>query len=230
MVVSGRLRSACLELISTEATYVETLETIVEVFMKPLRTWAYEDSSAGASRNGGVTIEEINILFGSVETLLGVNSGLRDELRRVEQSLAPETLALTMVHYACGPLRLYAPHVSRFPAVCALLQRLLERSAKFKAAVRVLELQPKSRGLTLQALLVNTVQRLPRYMLLLREILKNTPADAVSARDTLDSALDKIHAVTVGVRSPRAHRQRPPVPDSRDLRLTAACALSERMR
>ena len=53
--------------------------------------------------------------------------------------------------------------------------------------MRVLELQPAARGLTLQALLVNTVQRLPRYQLLLREILKNT-ADGGGEGGSVESA------------------------------------------
>ena len=76
---------------------------------------------------------------------------------------------------------MYAPHVSRFPAVNALLSRLISERRRFKAAVRVLELQPASKGLTLQALLVSTVQRLPRYTLLLRELLTHLGPVAAEA-------------------------------------------------
>ena len=203
-----RLRAACLELISTEEAYVDTLQTIVTVFLRPLRTWAAEEGDAAAAgRSGGVTPDEINVLFGSVETLLEVNSGMLEQLRQGDAEPEPARLAMTMATWAAGPLRMYAPHVSRFPAVCALLSRLLERRVRFKAAVRVLELQPSSKGLTLQALLVNTVQRLPRYTLLLKEILTHTTAESGigvvgPVRDTLDLALGKIKDVTVGVRAP----------------------------
>ena len=161
-MTTGRQRAACLELINTEETYVDTLHTIVTVFMRPLRMWATEEGDAASARSGGVTTDEINVLFGSVETLHQVNSGLLEQLKRGQAAPDPAALAMIMVQWAVGPLRMYAPHVSRFPAVCALLSRLLERRARFKAAVRVLELQPAARGLTLQALLINTVQRMPR--------------------------------------------------------------------
>ena len=201
------LKSACAELVSTEESYVETLTTIVTVVLRPLRTWALEEGdAASAVRNGGVTSDEINVLFGSVETLLKVNSDMLEQLRPGDGEAGPEPtqLAMTMATWAAGPLRMYAPHVARFPAVCALLSRLLARRVRFKAAVRVLELQPVCRGLTLQALLVSTVQRLPRYTLLLKEILTHCTAecglDGVDAvRSTLQLALDKIKEVTVGV-------------------------------
>ena len=138
---AARLRAACLELISTEKTYVETLQTIVTVFMRPLHTWAAEEGSS-SSRGGGVTTDEMNVLFGSVETLLQVNSSMLEQLQQCEDAPDPAALAMTLVTFASGPLRMYAPHVSRFPLVCALLNRLMESRARFKAAVRVLELQP----------------------------------------------------------------------------------------
>ena len=184
---------------------METLRAIVTVFMRPLRTWATEEGDgAAAARSGGVTTDEISILFGLVDTLLEVNSGMLEQLKQGEATPEPARLAMTMATWAAGPLRMYSPHVSRFPAVCALLARLLDRRVRFKAAVRVLELQPAAKGLTLQALLVNTVQRLPRYTLLLKEMLTHSTAETLghsvnAVRDKLHLALGKIKDVTVGV-------------------------------
>lgn len=68
-----------------------------------------------------------------------------------------------------------------FTEVCALLRRLLTERSRFAAVARVLELQPRSKGLSLQGLLVSTVQRLPRYVLLLRELLQHATVLGVSA-------------------------------------------------
>ena len=40
-------RAACTELVTTEEAYLETLQTIVDVFLRPLRQWAAEDPAAG---------------------------------------------------------------------------------------------------------------------------------------------------------------------------------------
>ena len=226
--MSTQLEAACDELIRTEETYVRNLECIVEVFQNPLRTWAQEEA-AGPARSSGVTVEEIDVLFGSTTILLDVNKGLLAQLKSGAGSSSMHSratsLAATMATWAAGPLRIYAPHVRKFSAVCALLDRLLAKRARFRAAVRVLELQPASRGQRLQALLVNTVQRLPRYTLLLKEILKNIGggggggglreaselleaargdtasliAGGMDPSTMLHLALEKIHAVTVRV-------------------------------
>jgi hypothetical protein len=70
--------------------------------------------------------------------------------------------------------------VQSFTEVCALLRRLLTERPRFAAAARVLELQPRSKGLSLQGLLVTTVQRLPRYVLLLRELLQHATVPGVA--------------------------------------------------
>ena len=44
----GSIRAACTELVSTEESYVETLTTIVTVFLRPLTRWAAEEADAAA--------------------------------------------------------------------------------------------------------------------------------------------------------------------------------------
>ena len=183
-----QLNRTCDELIETESTYVSILETIVDVYLVPLRAWAKEDASKSTSANevDSITPAEVERLFGSVETLLNINRDLLDKLRTPTGLVAPDdpaaraaALAKTLATAAAGPLRFYAPHVQSFTEVCALLRRLLTERPRFAAAARVLELQPRSKGLSLQGLLVNTVQRLPRYVLLLRELLQHATVPGV---------------------------------------------------
>ena len=153
-----------------------------------LTAGASEDALSGDSdamkRKGMATAAEVDSVFGCVETLFKINQELYEQLCSTvgNESDAftpnPSEQARIMAAWASGPLRLYAPHVKSFPGSCARLRKLLAERHIFAAAVRVLELQPRTKGLNLQALLVSTVQRLPRYTLLLREILKHTPKDA----------------------------------------------------
>ena len=77
-----RQDAACAELISTEESYLEVLTTIVEVFLRPLRTWSAESDQGSAARSGGATQQEVETLFGSVETLLRVSTDLLEQLRQ----------------------------------------------------------------------------------------------------------------------------------------------------
>jgi len=109
-----QLNRTCDELIETESTYVSMLETIVDVYLVPLRTWAQEDASKSTSANkvDSITPAEVERLFGSVETLLNINRELLDKLRTTADLLAPNdpaaraaALAKTLATAAAGPLR-----------------------------------------------------------------------------------------------------------------------------
>ena len=132
-------------------------ETLVEVFLVPLRTWAKEDEVASkgqAAKAGSVAPAEVETIFGSIETLLHVNRALLAELRACGAGgslAAARALAKTLADAAAGPLRFYAPHVQAFPGMCALLRRLLGTRPRLAAAARVLELQPRSKGLSLHS-------------------------------------------------------------------------------
>ena len=90
-------KRACEELVRSEETYVATLKTIVEVFLRPLHQWAAEtEEKEGRERErlqersterdkerDVVTIAELKALFGSVETLLTVNRDLLATLHQV---------------------------------------------------------------------------------------------------------------------------------------------------
>ena len=106
---SSLQRAACLELVSTEEGYLSTLETLVSVFLRPLRTWASEAASAGrqptgsagqhrAQRNGIATIAEIDFIFGSIETLLQISRGLCDKLRAPPSSQAEAAATCDLPH------------------------------------------------------------------------------------------------------------------------------------
>ena len=111
-----QLNRTCDELIETESTYVSMLETIVDVYLVPLRTWAQEDASKSTSANkvDSITPAEVERLFGSVETLLNINRELLDKLRTTtpDPLLVPNDpaaraagLAKTLATAAAGPLR-----------------------------------------------------------------------------------------------------------------------------
>ena len=213
----------CSELLDSEAAYVDTLEVIDELFVGPLSTWSREEEAAG-SASGGLSPVEAKAIFGSVGTLLTVNRDLLASLRKshhacighAEPPSVPTgtprgvhcagelsvAMASAIADAASGPLRHYAPYVQSFGLLTEQCRRLREQRPRFATAVRVAELQPRSKGRSLQALLANPVQRLPRYRLLLLELKKHVEvllaggeAD-VGATATVEKALDQVERVT----------------------------------
>ena len=109
-----QLDRSCSELVETEISYVATLETIVDVYLVPLRTWAKEDlsKSTSADKEDSISPAEVERLFGTVDMLLNINRELLKKLRTAAALVAPNdpmaraaAFAKTLATAAAGPLR-----------------------------------------------------------------------------------------------------------------------------
>ena len=187
-----RLQAACTEVVQSEGMYVRMLTTIVEQYARPLHAMAHE--RAGDMKFGAV--EELSAVFGGafIEALQEIHIKLLSELQAAGKS--PTAIARILKHAAQNALRTYLPYVQGFGAMSAALISLRTERPEFSAMVHLIELQPSSDGLTLDALLASTIQRMPRYQLLIREILSHARAvddtDCVSA---LEDALSDVEAL-----------------------------------
>ncbi|XP_066525213.1 FYVE, RhoGEF and PH domain-containing protein 4 [Hoplias malabaricus] len=75
-------------------------------------------------------------------------------------------------------LRMYAEYVKNFDNAMDLLKQWTERSAQFSDIIRDIQKQDICGNLTLQHHMLEPVQRVPRYELLLKDYLKRLPEDA----------------------------------------------------
>ena len=78
----SQLKRICDELVATEAEYVATLETVVEVFLQPLRA-----DAKSASPKCDISSDEVDLVFGNVEVcdlhpVNGFDSRIRLPTRR----------------------------------------------------------------------------------------------------------------------------------------------------
>lgn len=90
-----------------------------------------------------------------------------------------------------GPvLRAYSAYVDNHDSASKLLRRLREE-AQFQAFCASVEMDARSRGQQLESFLIMPVQRVPRYQLLLKELLKHTDASHPDHGD-LSEALDLV--------------------------------------
>eukprot|EP01080_Neovahlkampfia_damariscottae_P005677 gene5677-9498_t len=92
-------------------------------------------------------------------------------------------------------LKIYSSYINNYAEATAVLMRATKENLKYYKIVNQMKNQnPKCRGQDLLTLLINPIQRIPRYALLLKELLKNTPKDHPEY-DTLVSTLDEIKKV-----------------------------------
>eukprot|EP01105_Mastigella_eilhardi_P002309 TRINITY_DN1282_c1_g1_i14.p1 TRINITY_DN1282_c1_g1~~TRINITY_DN1282_c1_g1_i14.p1 ORF type:complete len:480 (-),score=135.88 TRINITY_DN1282_c1_g1_i14:2355-3794(-) len=73
-------------------------------------------------------------------------------------------------------VKLYRHYINNYSKSMATLTATKEKYPMFKTFLVQLDYTAAFFGLNLQGLLITPVQRLPRYVLLLRDLLKNTPA------------------------------------------------------
>lgn len=175
---SGR-KKVVHEIISTEESYVSSLEEIRTEFITPIR------------QNGLLDPKSISMLFSNIEIILDFHQVFLPQLKQNKDHVAGTILA-----YA-DFLKMYTQYVNAYDksieAVCTLkdndrLQKFFK--SKHSAIVKSGE-TPESR---LMSHLIKPIQRIPRYLLLLKELLKQTPVDHPEY-DLLRKAVEKIAAI-----------------------------------
>jgi len=70
---------------------------------------------------------------------------------------------------------MYTEYVNNHEKATEVLQKSMASSDRFKRFLDSMQTDPRSGGLTLEALLIMPIQRIPRYRLLLEQMLKSTP-------------------------------------------------------
>jgi hypothetical protein len=174
---------------STEATYVTNLTLLDQQFVRELSSRA-------------LTHEQSALLFSNLKSILELNTQFNRALQeRVTQALQ-ETLGACESKRNCvgdvfvqfAPFfRLYSTYINNYPAASKALVRLLAEDRRFAEVYREVSARPALEGQTLQSLLILPVQRIPRYQLLLSELLKRTPeqhADSAPLRAALGVVMD----------------------------------------
>ena len=113
------------------------------------------------------------------ELLLSLENS-EDKIGRVFLELAPY-------------LKFYSTYAQDFQAAVALMEKAMDKNKALKAFIAAQESRPEVQ-LKLNALLITPVQRIPRYKMLLEDVIKNTP-DCHPDRGNLTAALEQIDSV-----------------------------------
>ncbi|KAM8966775.1 phosphatidylinositol 3,4,5-trisphosphate-dependent Rac exchanger 2 protein [Pelodytes ibericus] len=167
-----RLRVCVLsELLKTEKDYVGTLEFLVSAFLHRMMQYA------ASKDDKNVTEDTVKTLFSNIEDILTVH---KDFLSLIEESLQPEPNA----HQEVGTCFLkFKDRFAIYDEYCRnheKAQKLLLELNKIRT-VRTFLLNcmllggRKNTDVPLESYLVAPIQRICKYPLLLRELLKRTP-------------------------------------------------------
>jgi len=122
----------------------------------------------------GVTKDDVKSLFSCIGIISSYHSSQLPQLRTTIVHFTGFTqLGKSFFNDLSGFLKIYAMYINNYNQSIQTLKRLNVKSPAF--AKFVLELEDSGRwGSTLDSLLIGPIQRLPRYVLLLSELLKNS--------------------------------------------------------
>ncbi|EFA79670.1 pleckstrin domain-containing protein [Heterostelium album PN500] len=171
------------EILTTERTYCDNMKILVEVFIDPLK--------AG---EGGISKDSATILCSNLSDILLVSIEL---LNRLEAKLAEWSntqrigdVFLTLIPF----LKMYTNYTVGYDNVMNIVTEC-EKNSSFSQFIQRCTEDPRTRKLDLRSYLIQPVQRITRYHMLLDEVLKHTEPDHPDYTD-LAKSLAEMKKVT----------------------------------
>uniref|UniRef100_A0A7N6BTL9 Osteoclast-stimulating factor 1 n=1 Tax=Anabas testudineus TaxID=64144 RepID=A0A7N6BTL9_ANATE len=176
-------RECCLqEIRQTEEKYSDTLESILQHFMKPLERFLDE--------------QEIESIFINIEDLTHTHRGLLEEVRSSILSYGARNLYQVFLNYK-ERLLLYGRYCSQVEAATKQLDSLSNMREDIRMKLEECSKRANSGRFSLRDLLMVPMQRVLKYHLLLQELVKHTTdaTDKENLRTALDAMRDLAQCV-----------------------------------
>jgi len=154
------------EIVQTEKSYLDGLRIGVDIFMKRLSIHVELDKPI-------ISIDDITIIFNNLDALRTLSEKLYHDLEEIkaEKEIFVDQIGLTLLHYA-PYFRPYQQYLEGYDTAINRLYDVRKINPDFDFFLKVHE---KAEGVNLDSCLIQPVQRLPRYLLLLKELKKQTP-------------------------------------------------------
>ncbi|GMH86601.1 hypothetical protein TrST_g13899 [Triparma strigata] len=171
------------EILLTEESYVESLDVLVSVFEQPTQKYLHElaNKSAQHMENSvplppnippplvaSELLNQHNKIFGNISLILKFNEVFLSMLRDASTPIA-EVFKKNSDFF-----KMYSDYCRKFEVALSQIKSWKE-GPWMSGFIRACELQPACEGLDLNSYLIMPVQRIPRYKMLLAELIKLTP-------------------------------------------------------
>uniref|UniRef100_A0A8D3AQJ1 FYVE, RhoGEF and PH domain containing 3 n=1 Tax=Scophthalmus maximus TaxID=52904 RepID=A0A8D3AQJ1_SCOMX len=167
-----RLLNIARELLHTEEAYVKRLNLLDQVFCTKLTEAGIpQDVITGIFSNiSSIYCFHDKFLLPELKTRITGEWDSNPRIGDILQKLAPF-------------MKMYGEYVKNFDRAMDLVNTWTQRSSQFKSVVQNIQKQDVCGNLTLQHHMLEPVQRIPRYELLLKDYLKKLPDDALDRKD-----------------------------------------------
>lgn len=167
-----RLLHIAQELLHTEEAYVKRLHLLDQVFCTKLT-------------EAGIPPEVTTGIFSNISSISRFHGQfLLPELqKRITEEWDTNPRLGDILQKLAPFLKMYGEYVKNFDRAMGLVSTWTQRSPQFKDVIHAIQKQEVCGNLTLQHHMLEPVQRVPRYELLLKDYLKRLPRDAPDKKD-----------------------------------------------
>jgi len=155
------------ELLSTERNYVDSLDVLREVYFLPLQEKSKDPKPL-------LTPSQFKLIFGHLETIHRVNKMFLDGCEKMLPNYNETSLISSLFHGYTHLFKSYTAYCNNFDAASACIKQLKTTNQEFAAWLKSQDKDPRTNRLGLQSYLILPIQRIPRYRLLLQDIIKHT--------------------------------------------------------
>ncbi|XP_069023918.1 proto-oncogene vav-like isoform X2 [Embiotoca jacksoni] len=176
-------RECCLqEIRHTEEKYTDTLESILQHFMKPLERF--------------LQVQDIETIFINIKDLADTHRSLLEEVRSSILNHGARDLHQVFLSYK-ERLLLYGHYCSQVETASKYLDKLSNMREDIRMKLEECSKRANSGRFSLRDLLMVPLQRVLKYHLLLQELVKHTtdPTDKENLRTALDAMRDLAQCV-----------------------------------
>lgn len=167
------------EMVDTEDTYCQNLSVMRDVYMTPLLVLANQLPS--------IKPEDLKIIFSSSEVISNYSAKLLEELReRLNAWNNDRTKVGDIFLRMAAFLKTYHSYITNYTNAIRTLQKI-QKIPEVQVWMEERDRDPRNKNLDLSSYLIMPVQRIPRYMLLIEQLIKNTDKNHPDYHDLVES-------------------------------------------
>jgi len=161
-------QTAAEEILTSEQTYVDQLRICIQTFKNPIESSKLLDQ------------ETLHHLFANMEPIYALHAEFLEELKkRMRQWTSPseQNSIGDIMEQLIPPLKIYQDYINNYDKSVKVLNKLCDKNNKFVQLLNCLGTGTFVGKMGLDLLRGVPVQRITRYVLLLKQLLKYTPED-----------------------------------------------------
>ncbi|XP_067913019.1 FYVE, RhoGEF and PH domain-containing protein 4-like [Heterodontus francisci] len=159
------------ELLQTEEAYVKRLHLVDQVF--------YAELLKEANSGNSFSEDAVKKIFSNISSIyLFHKQFFLPELQQCVQEWNVNPRIGNVLYKLAPFLKMYGEYVKHFDKAMDLLDTLLQKCQPFRDIIEHIQAQAVCSSLTLQHHMLEPVQRIPRYQLLLMDYLRKLPPDS----------------------------------------------------